>query len=361
MPRKKQPPTLIDNLYKQPKKDKGVNAPHFQQYQPGQVYQADLLFLPDHDGYKYALVVVDIGIPHVTDAEPLKLRNGDAIIRGFQSIFQRGILSLPQKIEFDAGTEFNDAQKWFEKKGVLVKRGKPYRHRQLAMVERRNQIIGKQLFKRMTEQELLTKHTSREWTNDLPKIISDLNARDKKKKRINSIKLKLSDDVECSGDACNILSEGMTVRVALDAPIDVVSGRKLHGKFRDSDIKWSLQPRTIMQVIVQPNSPPMYLLDDPKNKDKTDHSAAYTKNQLMVVDVDETQPTHTAIRPIIDKGVEKYIVDHIIDKKKIKGRIYYKVLWKGYPEDQATFEKRTTLLEDVPEIVRNYEQNKSSS
>ena len=39
--------------------------------EPGYIYQADLLFLPNDEGYKYALVVVDIG-SGLCDAEPLK-------------------------------------------------------------------------------------------------------------------------------------------------------------------------------------------------------------------------------------------------------------------------------------------------
>ena len=38
------------NLYQKPKKDKGVNLPHFQEYDKDAIHQADLLFIPHNDG-----------------------------------------------------------------------------------------------------------------------------------------------------------------------------------------------------------------------------------------------------------------------------------------------------------------------
>ena len=40
-------PKLLDKLYEIPKKDKGVNLPHFNVPEPNIVQQADLLFLPE--------------------------------------------------------------------------------------------------------------------------------------------------------------------------------------------------------------------------------------------------------------------------------------------------------------------------
>ena len=36
----------------------GASMPHFQSFEPGLIQQADLLFLPNDHGYKYALVVI---------------------------------------------------------------------------------------------------------------------------------------------------------------------------------------------------------------------------------------------------------------------------------------------------------------
>ncbi|EGG15646.1 hypothetical protein DFA_10488 [Cavenderia fasciculata] len=59
------------NLYKTPKRDSFTNMPHIQEYTDNFKQQADLLFLPDDNGFKYALVVVDLA-SRLTDAEPLQ-------------------------------------------------------------------------------------------------------------------------------------------------------------------------------------------------------------------------------------------------------------------------------------------------
>lgn len=41
------------NLIKVPKKDKGKNMPHIDDFIKNATQQADILFLPNDDGYKY--------------------------------------------------------------------------------------------------------------------------------------------------------------------------------------------------------------------------------------------------------------------------------------------------------------------
>ena len=70
----------------------------------------------------------------------------------------------------------------------------------------------------------------------------------------------------CDKNTCNIYDIGTKVRVKLDNPI----GNKLHGKFRNSDIRFSKEVHTITDIILSPHQPPLYELDD-SNK------ALYTK------------------------------------------------------------------------------------
>ena len=53
-------------LYKKPKKEKGKTMPHFENNVAGQVQQADILYLPDDNGFKFCLVVVDVA-DHIID------------------------------------------------------------------------------------------------------------------------------------------------------------------------------------------------------------------------------------------------------------------------------------------------------
>ena len=339
---------IVEELFKKPKKDKGENATHFHTYLPNQVHQADLLFLPDDDGFKYALVVVDIGT-RKTDAEPIKDKSNDTVLKAFQKIYKRSVLKLPKQLEVDSGTEFKGTVKqYFESQGVKVRVGKPHRHRQLGMVERRNQIIGRALFKRMIEEELLTGHPSNQWTDELKKVLKDMNVKPSKMKIP-----KATDVYPCTNNEGTILDEGTKVRVALEAPIDVVSGKRLHGKFRDQDIKWEVKPREIKQVIIEPGKPIMYLVSNDDNG--IDHRQAYTKNQLLPVSATEQGPRSSAIQPRKQKGKKTYIVDKLMDRKKLKNRIVFLVRWKGFNSDHDTWEPRAQLIKDVPDEVKQFE------
>lgn len=344
---------IVDELFKKPKKDKGVNATRILPVPANTVHQGDLLFLPDDNGYKYALVVVDVGTRQ-TDIVPLKNKEHTTIINAFNHIYRRKskkILEFPKKMEFDAGSEFDNqyVSDYFDKQNIVIRIAKPQRHRQQAMVERRNQIIGIDIAKRQTAEELLTGETSRQWVDDLPEILKKMNTKASKRKPI-----KLKNEYQCEGDACTLLPEGTKVRVALEAPRDVANNKKLNGKFRDSDIRWEIKPKEIKQVIVQPNQPPMYLVSD--NKGNTDHNQAYTKSQLLPTKANEQQPNESKIRPVgIKKGTKTWIIEKLVDRKKVGKLIYFSVKWKGYKD--TTSEPRTVLMQDVPDMVKEFEKN----
>ena len=54
------------------------------------------------------------------------------------------------------------------------------------------------------------------------------------------------------------------------------------------------------------------------------------------------------------EATEKFIVKSIIDHKEV-GRIdYFKVWWKGYKKEDATWEPRSKLIKDVPDLINEY-------
>lgn len=328
-------------MYKKPKKDKGLNAPHFMESKPHFTQQADLLYLPNDNGYKYALVVVDVYDGRV-DAKPLKTKKATEVLNAFKNIYKKGILKKPHIITFDEGREFKGpVKKWFQEKKVQVKYAQPGRHRQVGFVESKNKQIALGLFKRMTAQEILTGVPSFEWVEDLPKIIAGINEYAKPRKKVSDYA-----DPVCEGDSCTLLDIGTKVRVALDNPITAdEKGKRLHGKFRATDIRWSPEVHTITNIYLNPGAPPLYQVDNGK--------VAYTKNQLQVVPENEKLPPKKVIRGKPDM----FKVEKILDKKKMKGRWYYLVKWVGFddPEDN-TWELATKLREDVPDIVASYEK-----
>lgn len=341
----------LRNLYRKPKKEKREEMGNFDiAYEPNMYHQADLLFMPEDDGFKYALVVVDLAT-HLCDAEPLSNKTSQHVKEAFHTIYNRDILSIPTFLTMDSGSEFKgEIKKYCDKNEIDCRYGKPKRHRALAVVETTNKYLSKGLFMKMTAQELLTGEPSREWVEDLPKFVEYVN---KKRKRKPPTPPK-DNTVKCSGDDCKLLLIGTKVRVKLDHPKDVATDKNLHGKFRVTDIRWDPEIRTITNIIMDDGQPPMYHLNDPKHELGVDTTARYTKKQLQVVPENEQKPPKTVIRG----KPTQYVVEKIIGKKKVKGRIYYKVQWAGHPNEN-TWEPRTTLIEDIPEMIIKYEKEKN--
>lgn len=345
---KKNDNSELANLYKIPIKDKGVNAPKFQQYKPMMIQQADLLFMPEDNGHKYALVVTDIG-SRKTDAIPLKNKDSKYVLDGFKKIYNRDILKKPRLLEVDSGTEFKGVvPNYMKKNNIDLKVTKVGRHKQMAIVERRNQMIGGAAHKRQTAQELLTGEPSTEWIDDLPVIIKSMN-RQANKWYQNQPEPPI--EPVCHGDSCKLLDIGTKVRVKLDQPLDVTTGKRLHGNFRTSDIRWNPKHRVIKEVLLRPGFPPQYLLDGNIGNRKVE-PIAYTKNELQVISNNESQPDG---KLLVRGKPTKFIIDKIIGDKIIKGQKMALVKWKGYKD--PTYESYDQIKKDSPQSISDYENN----
>ena len=334
-------------LYKKPKKDKGRNIPTMQDIEPKAVCQADLIYLPDDKDYKYALVVVDVSTG-LTDAEPLKERNADTVLTAFKKIRAREPLknSPTYVLQTDSGSEFKGVfAKYIASLGITLRYGAVGRSRQQAIVEARNKTIGQALFYRMTGQEILTEEESKHWIKRIKEVIKDINKNQKDKKPNRKV---LNEPY--IPDNTIILSVGQPVRVMLDKPLDTFHN-KLHGNFRATDIRWSRKIHKISNIIIDNDNPILYQVD---NKP----SPAYTYNQLQIVDIDKLEAPPAEL--VIEGTPSTYIVKKIIDKKKEKNnKIYYRVIWKGYPKEKDyTWEPKSELINfsDVRVLINDYEK-----
>jgi hypothetical protein len=316
--------------------------PVTQVFKPDIYYQADLLFMPEDNKYKYILVVVDC-YDSKLDAEALKSKDNETILNAFDKILkERNIMKPPLIITFDSGSEFKNAEvkKYFSKLNVICKYALPGRHRQVAMVERANQKIGTILFKRMASQELLTGEQNKEWVDDLRPLIKVLNEHKKE-----PLKKEISEDPIASEYSGNLLKIGTRVRYQLDYPIDTVKNSRLIGKFRSTDIRWSPSIHRIMEVLLKPGFPPMYLIDG--------DNIARTKQQLSKVKMNERPPDAKYIRG----NPEHYIIDSIIDKRKVNRKDEYKIIWKGFPDEQDytwVSGKELDRTEDLRQMKREF-------
>lgn len=347
-------PKILQNLYKVPKRDPRNLQPTFMVPKPNKIQQADLLHLPHDNGYKYALVVAD-DHSKLCDATPLKDKTAQAVVDGFKRIYSHGILKKPVLMEVDDGGEFKSVVvPFFHDQGIEIRVAQPGRHRMQGIVERRNQLIGTALLKRQAAEELKTGQPATGWINDLPFLIKALN-----KKAINNLKARKKylrkhplPNKPLIGKDNVIIPIGTKVRVQLEYPIDVATGQKLHGRFRSGDIRWNPKERIIKEVLLRPNQPVQYLLDGDVGKRHVE-PVAYTKNQLQIIPKDEQYPRND----VVQNDVQEYAVDKIVDRVKDGRVIWLKVKWRGYPLSEATWERRSTLIEDIPEKVREFEES----
>ena len=128
-----------------------------------------------------------------------------------------------------------------------------------------------------------------------------------------------------------------------------MTGDKLIGKFRSSDIRWNPDILTIKYVLLKPNQPVNYMLDN--GNDKT----CYTRNQLQLVKNNETKPiaVNYGNNNINDENRE--VVEKIVDVRKVDGKIQYLIKWKSIKE--KTWEFKSNLINDIPKLIKLFDKN----
>ena len=340
---KKSKTNVVDQLYKQPQKDKDGDNTTFTYISKNYIQFLDCLYLPNDKGFIYALVLTDQG-SRLVDLEPLKNRSCLDIIKALKIIYKRKILNKPKVIVTDSGSEFKkeftDAMKDI---GIDHKTAKPGRHRSVALVERKNQTIGKIIHKILVQNELATGHPSSQWITYAKELIKLINNEViTRNKSIKEVPLNEQTMTYNKKKPVKMLDVGDKVRVALDNPQDI-NGKALIGKFRSGDIRWNLTIRTIKQVLIEPEQPIMYLLDGKVGPLKIE-PVGYTYNQLQKVSKNEKE----VIEPILQEDINRYEINKIIDRKKIGRSYQYLVLWKNLPRnDNKSWETKKKLVEDL--------------
>lgn len=340
---------LLKKLFQKPKKQINKNRSKFPttKTEPGFIHMADLLFLPNDRGHRYALVVTDMGSGK-TDAEPLKTKSADAVKRAFERIYSRGILSLPKFAMYvDDGTEFkSDAARYFKNKGIVIRVASVGRHSQQSLIERRNLRIGNAITMRQNAEELKTGNISRTWVRHLKKIIELINSKLPKRKIKKNNKL----EEILIEDGTKLLDKGTRVRVALDTPRDI-RGKRLHGNFRSNDMRFSKEPTRIKRVLLSPGQPPQYIVQGKPN-------TPYVREQLQVVTGKETLPPDFVVDgPEADpepKEQKQKTKATIIGRRIKNDNILYDIEIDG----KKSLIPHRQMLEDYPGLVRAYERNR---
>jgi hypothetical protein len=257
----------INVLFKQPLSNED-NEGSYKSPKPNSIHQIDTLFLPTDTKTKdkYLLVCTDV-YNRMTDAEPMKNKDAETVKNSLLKIYKRGFLKIPLEIVCDDGKEFKgNFLKYFKSQKVYVKSLPPGKH--LGIVDRRIQIIGNAIMKGQAQEELKTNKTYTDWTHNINIIIDLLN------KYSQSLKIPVLepfnedghiDDVNLNKSK-SVVQVGTRVHKILYYPIDNTAGKRLHGKFRTGDIRYEKKISIITGIIMRPDSPIYYVLDnDDKN------------------------------------------------------------------------------------------------
>lgn len=254
----------LSELYTKPRVFRDENEAKFQVFRPNIVHQCDLMMMPSDHGYRYILVVVDVHNKKC-DAQELKTKDSDVVLRGILKIYNRKkhkVLEQPETIECDAGNEFKgEFKQYFKDQGVRIRTSLTGRHKQTALVETKNHYISHTLNKQMGNKEMLNGKENKEWVVNLPLLIRIIN------ENLPPPTMEaVEDDVIETKYNHIIYPEGTKVRVMLDHPESIVDGKRLYGdKFRSGDIRWSRKVYEIVQIILKTGYPPMYIVSDHKN------------------------------------------------------------------------------------------------
>jgi len=183
----------------------------------------------DGNGYRYILVVVDVGTSLIA-ARPLAKKRTEIVAAALKDIYEKSELKWPVVLQVDSGSEFkSDVSTLMKEHGSKVRRSEPNRHTQQAIVEGNNRVIAKHLFHEMLTDEVKTKQKSTAWVKNLPKFVDIINKNRKKMKDSPPNEYIPSDP---NGKDIELIPQGAVVRYALDSPVDYVTKKKTDSKFR---------------------------------------------------------------------------------------------------------------------------------
>lgn len=334
--------SMVKQLMKPVKEPKGQN--YIQYYKPTEVniiQQADLLYLPytTKQDPKYLLVVIDTsGL--ALDFEQLKDRGAGDVVNAFKKIYKRKYLKIPKMMRTDKGGEFDNEifKKYLKQNGIEHIFSRVGRKSQMALVERLNEEIGTAIFYYLNSQEVKTGTTITKWNHLIPRLREILNERYKgRQEKLNIKRQKMPyQPPRCQGNTCDVLNEGDYVRVAYDYPRSI-EGIKESGKFRAGDLKFSVKPYKIERVIIKPDYPPMYKIEDIPY-------TYFNRNQLLVASKEKRQ----------EQPQDIFIIDKIIRRNKNNS---YRVKWKDSIVDEATKRKYREQIDKILKASRDEEGN----
>lgn len=261
---------------------------------------ADLSSLQNHNqGFRYLLTCIDI-LSKYAWAIPLKTKGGKEIVKAFSSIF---LTRKPKILQTDKGKEFKNAhlQKFLKQQDVRF--FTTFNNTKASIVERFNRTLKTKMWKYFTrnhtyhylnvlDQFLQSyNHTYHSSIKRAPVEVTSENERD--------VWLALYGNMKNTKRKPCVFQVGDTVRI---------SKHKLTFE-KGYETNWTEELFVVTECIQR--VPPVYRI-----KDLLDESiqGTFYAQELQKVQMKD-----------------KYTIEKILDKRMRKGRVEYKVKFKGYP------------------------------
>ena len=291
-----------------------------------ELWQADLVemqrFAVDNKGYRYMLTVIDV-LSKFAWALPIKRKTGDDTLSAFKTIVSDSTSSVgrrrrPEKLQTDEGREFTNKamQDWFTSKDIHWYH--TYSDKKASVVERFNRTLKGLMWKYFTYKNT---HT---WIDVLPQLVDNYN-----NTKHGSIHMKPK-DVTAENDHIafqalyghNLAANGMKPKFS---PGEKVRISKYKGVFKKGYLpNWTEEIFTVSKIIY--STPPVYKIKDLQDEEIL---GTFYDHELQRVTVGPD---------------DVYRVEKILKTKKVKGKKYYLIKWKGYPDSFNSWEPEENVV-----------------
>ena len=279
-------------------------------------FQADLVdmskFAKENNGYKWILNVIDTFSKKLW-AFKIKNKSAKSVLDVIKPLLEK---HKPQKLETDLGTEFKN-----EKLQNLLKKHKIDHYsvssdRKCAIVERVNRTLKTRMYRAFTAQG------SHRWIDILDDLVAGYNNtyHTSTKFKPNAVNKNNEEEVRenlfppLPARSPPKLKEGDSVRIT----------RKKNIFEKGYERTWSFEVFFISKV--RKTNPVTYAIEDYKGEEI---EGSFYESEVQKV----------------DKSKDIYLVEKVIDKKKVKGKVVCFVKWKGYPSAANSWIKHEELYD----------------
>jgi len=308
---------------------------HFKFHRKNEYHQSDLVFMPNDNGFKYILTIID-GYTRYGVGIAMKSKDANIIDRAIKYIYQHDkYLEIPKVFQTDAGTEFKKLSFPSEHRIALVQD-----HRQMSLIERfhrtlENPIMNEQtrkemedvknktismenhLKRRLTDEEfddIFSSCVSRGWISMIDETVRKYNERIHSSIGISPLqamqgKKPMNNSPEIPESARRIkFKMGDTVRLLNDTP---------DRGWRVGDPRWSFFEYTICYIKVGNSfEPPLYFVMDAKNYEEK--RKGFYAEELQLVKI----PSVVNLVPQKGSGVYDKVSNFIFDTSLRDGEIH---------------------------------------